>query len=555
MKAQSNLMVRDEKFWSDSKILIEEKAENIMFFLDFYHDCYCISESAMERFGLQVTKFTTVDAMFKCFVYEDDLPYVLQSVVQIRNGFLKKKTQCRCLGKQGELSWVNCNFELLDNNLDGMGIVVGTIHELREEHSSSIASLQSETKFITDFCTLTNSDFHTMGYVMKLGIDNMKEINEKYGMHMADEIMQGTLDCILHFMDKEVRLYKAGSDKFILFDYSGRSVKKAEQLYRNVKEEVIKCNKHMKFPIYYTVSAGIAEFDSYEDNYIEQCKKVDFAFNTANRRGKNGVFLFQQAEYEQYIRKLDIEEKLRNSVENHYEGFEVYYQPIVDAETNQITGAEALLRWTCKEYENISPAVFIPLLEESGLIVPVGRWVMKTAVKQCKEWQKKIPGFRMNINVSYIQLKKSDVAFDVFHELKEYELDSKYVLFELTESGFIETDCTIRHIIKSLQKQKIKLGLDDFGTGYSNLCYLNDLKVYIIKIDRTFMMKALKSNYHYKLLRHIIDMAHSIQLKVCVEGVEDEQELQVIKELKPDYIQGYLFGKPVNKDEFYAKNM
>ena len=180
---------------------------------------------------------------------------------------------------------------------------------------------------------------------------------------------------------------------------------------------------------------------------------------------------------------------------------------------------------------------------------------MKTAVKQCKEWQKQIPGFRMNINVSYIQLKKSDVAFDVIHELKEYELDSKYVLFELTESGFVETDSTIRHIIKTFQKQKIKLGLDDFGTGYSNLCYLNDLKVYIIKIDRTFVMKAMKSNYHYKLLRHIIDMAHSIHLKVCIEGVEDEHELQIVTELNPDYIQGYYFGKPVDKEEFYIQNM
>ncbi len=555
MEAQSNLLVRDKMLWSDSKVMFSERTEEIMFFLDFYHDCYCISEVAMVRFGIQRTKFETVDALFKSFVCEEDLPYVLQSVVQIRNGFLKKVTQCRCCGKRGEHFWVKCNFELLDNTIDGLAIVVGSIHEIEEEQINSINALQPDTKFIIDFCDLTNSDVHTMGYVMKLGIDNMKEINERYGVHMAEEIAQGTLDCVLRFVGREVKIYRSGSDKLIIFDYGGSTVKKAEQLYREVKEEVIKCNKHMKSPIYYTVSAGIAEFDSHQDNYIEQCKKVDFAFNTANRRGKNRVFLFEQSEYEKYIRKLDIEEKLRYAVENHFCGFEVYYQPIVDAKTKQVTGAEALLRWTCEEYGNLPPSVFVPLLEESGLIVPVGRWVMKTAVKQCKEWQREIPGFRMNINVSYIQLKKSDVAFDVFHELREYELDSKYVLFELTESGFIETDSTIRHIIKSLQKQKIKLGLDDFGTGYSNLCYLNDLKVYIIKIDRTFMVKALKSNYHYKLLRHIIDMAHSIQLKVCVEGVEYEQELKTICELHPDYIQGYLFGKPVNKEDFYLENM
>ena len=555
MKAQGNLMIKEDNSFADSKDMFSMDEEGYMFYLDFYHAYYCISESAIVKFELPETNYHSVDDLFKEFVHEEDLPYVLQCVVQVRNGFISKNFKCRCYGKGKEILWVNCHLELIKNDLKGLGIVVGCIHEIKQEHFKSIDSLQSDMKFISDYCSATNSSLHTDGYVMKLGIDNIKEINEKYGLHMADNIMQTTLDCITHFIDSEVKLYKTGSDKFIIFDATGGSVKKAEKLYRNVKEEVNKYNEHMKLPVYYTVSAGVAEFDSYGDDYIEQCKKVDFAFNTATRRGKNGIFLFEKEEYEKYIMKLDIEEKLRHSVNDDFKGFEVYYQPIVDVKTRSITGAEALLRWSCEKYGSLSPAVFVPMLEESGLIVPVGRWVMKTAVKQCKEWQKQIPGFRMNINVSYIQLKKSDVAFDVINELKEYDLDSKFVLFELTESGFVETDSTIRHIIKTFQKQKIKLGLDDFGTGYSNLCYLNDLKVYIIKIDRTFVMKAMKSNYHYKLLRHIIDMAHSIQLKVCIEGVEEEHELKIVTELNPDYIQGYYFGKPVDKEEFYMQNM
>lgn len=555
MKAQGNLMVKEEISLANSKDTFSESVEGYMFYLDFYHGYYCISESAIYKFELPETNYPSADNLFKELVHEEDLSYVLQCVMQVRKGCISKKFRCRCYGKGKEILWVNCHLELIKNDLKGLGTVVGYIREIKQENSKSIDSLQSDIKFISDYCSATDSSLHTGGYVMKLGIDNIKEINEKYGLHMADTIMQTTLDCITHFIDSEVKLYKTGSDKFIIFDATGGSVKKAENLYRNIKEEVNKYNEHMKLPVYYTVSAGVAAFDSYTDDYIEECKKVDFAFNTATRRGKNGIFLFEKEEYEKYIMKLDIEEKLRHSVKNDFEGFEVYYQPIVSVKTERITGAEALLRWSCEKYGNLSPAVFVPMLEESGLIVPVGRWVMKTAVKQCKEWQKKIPGFRMNINVSYIQLKKSDVAFDVVNELREYELDSKFVLFELTESGFVETDSTIRHIIKTFQKQKIKLGLDDFGTGYSNLCYLNDLKVYIIKIDRTFVMKAMKSNYHLKLLRHIIDMAHSIHLKVCIEGVEEEHELQIVTELNPDYIQGYYFGKPVDKEEFYIQNM
>ena len=391
--------------------------------------------------------------------------------------------------------------------------------------------------------------------VRQLCIDNIKEINEKHGLHIAEHILQCTLRCILHNVNDNVRIYRTETEKFILFDTSGASLKTAEKIYRSIKAEINLYNEQIDYAVFYTISAGAVEFTSYENSYIELCKKLDFAYNTATRKGKNEIFLYEQSKYEQYIRRLDIEEKLRQDVKNNFHGFEVYYQPIVDVITEKVTGAEALLRWRCEEYGDLSPAVFIPILEESGLIIPVGRWVMKCAVKQCKKWQEGIHGFRMNINVSYIQLKKSDVAFDVIHNLRENELDSKYVLCELTESGFVETDSTIRHIIKTLQKQKIKLGLDDFGTGYSNLCYLNDLKVYIIKIDRTFVLKAMKSSYHYKLLKHIVDMAHSINLKVCIEGIEEQNELIRIKELHPDYLQGYYFGKPADSETFYRENV
>lgn len=555
MKTISNLVDRFDLKSSVLDNMLFDDLEEYMFYLDFYHDSFCISESAMLKFDLLDTNFQSVEEMFKLLVYEKDLPFVMQAISQVRDSLVRKTVKCRCHGIHNEIFWGECHFELIGSRSEQRNVIVGKVRELKQEQFQSITTLKTDTHFISDYCSMINSDTHFTGYVMKLGIDNIKEVNEKHGIHMAENIMQCTLDFILQYVDSETKIYKTDADKFILFDKSGRTMKHAEVLYRSIKEEVNRYNEQIEYPVFYTISAGVAEFDSLEDNYIEQCKKVDFAFNTAVRRGKNCVFLFEENEYEKYITRLDIEEKLRHDVRCGFRGFEVFYQPIVNVKTEQITGAEALLRWNCEEYGNVSPGVFIPILEESGLIVPVGRWVMKCAVKQCKAWQQEIPGFRMNINVSYIQLKKSDVAFDALNNLQEYELDSKYVLFELTESGFVETDSTIRHIIKSFQKQKIKLGLDDFGTGYSNLCYLNDLKVYIVKIDRTFVMKAMKSNYHYKLLKHIVDMAHSIQLKVCIEGIEEENELDKIKELEPDYIQGYYFGKPMCGTEFYERNM
>lgn len=557
VKTQCNVLVNEKEIHASSMGMRGEHESSYMFYLDFFHDCYSISESAMFQFSLPRTKFQILEDMFSSFVLEEDLSFVLHEFTRLKNDYQKKNTfEFRCYGKHDEIIWVSCYCEAIKSSLDQWNVIVGSITKLEEEKlEPAVFELRADTEFISDFCSVTNSTEHKTGFVMKLGVDNIREINEKHGRHVAENILQCTFQCILHNVDDRIQIYRTGSEKFILFDSDGGTLKDADRLYHNIKEEISKCNERIDFTVFYTVSAGAAAFDSYTENYIELCKKVDFAFNTATRKGKNEVFLYEQDQYEQYIKRLDIEEKLRKDVKNNFHGFEVYYQPIVSMENEQITGAEALLRWGCEEYGNISPAVFVPILEESGLIVPVGRWVMKRAVKQCKEWQKQIAGFRMNINVSYIQLKKSDVAFDVIHNLEENDLDSKYVLCELTESGFVETDSTIRHIIKSLQKKKIKLGLDDFGTGYSNLCYLNDLKIYIIKIDRTFVMKALKSTYHYKLLKHIVDMAHSIQLKVCIEGIEEEDELNRIRELNPDYIQGYYYGKPADSETFYQKNL
>lgn len=556
MKTQGNVLDKEQRaFFNQNTASHDKSVEDYMFYLDFYHDCYSISENAMFKFDMPETKFRSLQEMFQSFLFEDDLPYVLQGIRQLQTGCVRKKDiKCRCYGVHQELLCINLHVEVIKNNWERWSVVVGSITQI-EECLEKESRLKADTQFISDFCSISNSATHTSGYVMKIGIDNIREINEKHGMHIAENILQCTLDCVLQNIDPGADVYKKDSEKFLVFNKNGASLKDAERMYRQIKNQINKCNEQMEYPVFYTISAGVAEFDSNIDNYIDICKKVDFAFNTATRRGRNEVYFFEQDKYEEYIRKLDIEERLRKDVRNGFRGFEVFYQPIVDVNTERVTGAEALLRWNSEEYGSLSPAVFVPILEESGLIIPVGRWVMRSALKQCKDWQRLIPGFRMNINLSYIQLKKSDVAYDVLHDLKELELDSKYVLFELTESGLVETDHAFRHIIKSLQKQKIKLGLDDFGTGYSNLCYLNDLKVYIIKIDRSFAMKALKSTYHYKLLKNIIDMAHSINLKVCVEGIEEEEELDIIRELLPDYIQGYYFGRPVCNEDFREKHI
>lgn len=213
------------------------------------------------------------------------------------------------------------------------------------------------------------------------------------------------------------------------------------------------------------------------------------------------------------------------------------------------------MRFSSREFGMISPAIFIPVLEESGLIIPVGEWVYRTAMRQAMEWHKLMPTFRININLSFIQICKSDVVNEIMDAIEELGIEPSTVLFEFTESGMISYDDSVQRLLDVLNENEVKIALDDFGTGYSALAYLQNLKVNLLKLDRGFTSKAVVNDFDYNLIGHIVDMAHSVGMQVCFEGIETEEELQKLKKLQPDYIQGFYYGRPVNKDKFYEDNL
>ena len=263
--------------------------------------------------------------------------------------------------------------------------------------------------------------------------------------------------------------------------------------------------------------------------------------------------VFDRASYNEYLKRLDIRKAIRLDIANGFRGFQVFYQPIVDANTYKLIGAEALLRWKDDKHGSVSPAVFIPIMEESGLIIPVGRYVLWEAAKTCKKWKQTIPDFHVNVNLSYVQIRKSDLMHDVERCIEEVGIEPDSLVLELTESGYIETDSRIMALFQELKAKNINLAIDDFGTGYSNMRYLEDIAAKTIKFDRSFVMQALQNEYNYTVISHIIDMAHSVGSTVCMEGIEYEHELEKMKQANPDMIQGYLFGKPCSVEEFEEK--
>lgn len=527
-----------------------------LYVFDLKEDYYVISKHATERFILPSDKFYNATKKHEDFVYPEDISMLGKEIEQIKAG--KKKfhdMKYRWLDKHNNPVWINCRGSVLFDENTQPHYLVGCINEIGvKPEADNVSGLLGEyalDRYIKDTCTDNIPD----GFIIRMSIDNFSTINADFGMSYGDFILKRTAECILESIKPTQKLFKAGSDEFIIVDFNGSSINEAVDIYKQCKKHINNFIENNRYNTIYTLSAGIIntrDITLEEENYV---KLSEFALKTAKDNGRNNYYIYSKTDYDSYKRKLYISKALHNAVNEDFKGFQVFYQPVVDASTYMLTGAEALMRFSIKkegvdECEYISPVEFIPVLEETGLIIPAGRWILEQSAKQCSIWNKHVKDFRVNINVSYIQVMKSDVFSDIMSVIDKYSLQPSCIGIELTESGYLDSSTHFNHLWRKLKDNGVYVILDDFGTGYSNLHCLSDLKPNYIKIDRTFTLKALKNKYDYKLMTYIIDMAHSLGLKLCIEGVETSDDLRQLRQSGVDYIQGYLFGKPYPAVEF-----
>ncbi len=527
-----------------------------LYVFDLKEDYYVISKHATERFILPSDKFYNATKKHEDFVYPEDISMLGKEIEQIKAG--KKKfhdMKYRWMDKHNNPVWINCRGSVLFDENTQPHYLVGCINEIGvKPEADNVSGLLGEyalDRYIKDTCTDNIPD----GFIIRMSIDNFSTINADFGMSYGDFILKRTAECILESIKPTQKLFKAGSDEFIIVDFNGSSINEAVDIYKQCKKHINNFIENNRYNTIYTLSAGIIntrDITLEEENYV---KLSEFALKTAKDNGRNNYYIYSKTDYDSYKRKLYISKALHNAVNEDFKGFQVFYQPVVDASTYMLTGAEALMRFSIKkegvdECEYISPVEFIPVLEETGLIIPAGRWILEQSAKQCSIWNEHVKDFRVNINVSYIQVMKSDVFSDIMSVIDKYSLQPSCIGIELTESGYLDSSTHFNHLWRKLKDNGVYVILDDFGTGYSNLHCLSDLKPNYIKIDRTFTLKALRNKYDYELMTYIIDMAHSLGLKLCIEGVETSDDLRQLRDPGADYIQGYLFGKPYPAVEF-----
>lgn len=523
---------------------------------DITKDTYYISAKAVERFALPSNLFHEVVEAHNVFVYADDIRILSEDLKKMLRGEKESHNiKYRWIGRDGQPIWVNCrgNIYLLGEKKEKF--LLGCINEIgARQTADNVSNLLGEKAFKESAIQYHNE--HRTGYILRIGIDDIKDINERFGMEYGDYILRVLADCMKAALQEGQQVYRILGDEFILMDYRGGTIEQAVEVYNEICRGLEAAIENDNYRAVYTISGGIVTSEHVKGmDYSAMMKISQFALSKAKSAGKNQVYLFENADYRKFLHRRDILRAVRQAVGEDFKGFELYFQPIIDARSGQLFAAETLLRFHMSEHEMLSPVEFIPVLEDSGLIIPVGKWILKNALAMCKECQQIMPDFKISVNVSYIQILKSQILEEIIHSIEDADIHPQSVITELTESGHVENNAVIQELWDKLKEYGVYIALDDFGTGYSNLQNIGNMAPHIVKLDRGFTLKALEHDYENQLMRCVIRMVHSIGLKICVEGVETEEELIRIKALGPDYIQGFYYGKPCPREEFLREFM
>ena len=384
--------------------------------------------------------------------------------------------------------------------------------------------------------------------IIFIDLDNLKPINDSLGHQAGDQILKEVALRLLSYTKKVDSVCRYGGDEFIVFLPNIESADQASQASLDILQLVSENYLYRNIEIFCTCSIGIALAPQDGEDLDTLIKKADIAMYHSKDSGRNSFRFFNPAINRNMLDHISLISGMRKALQE--KNFSLHYQPKIDLRTNRICGFEALLRWQHPEQGFISPTIFIPLAESSGLIIQLGEWVIQEACRQAKHWYDSgLLQFTIAINISSIQFKRGNIDNLVLGALATSGLPPQYLELELTESLLIEDSDRLASTLAHLRSEGVHLSIDDFGTGYSNLGYLKKFEVEALKIDQSFVRKMDDQSNDAAIVRAIIQMANSLGLKTIAEGVEDAPTLALLRSLGCTQAQGYYWARPMAADE------
>ena len=392
------------------------------------------------------------------------------------------------------------------------------------------------------------------GALLYLDLDDFKHINDGLGHRYGDALLKAISHAFQRIPGIENTCYRMGGDEFVIL-VSPEAYERLEVILEDI-QKIFSKPWFLKDSDYYcTMSMGVVTFPENGDSVADLVKKADIAMYAAKKAGKNRIQFYNDGHSSSDRRRLDMVRNMREATAKNFGEFEVFYQPVIDVEKGEprCSGAEALIRWNSSYLGFLSSTEFVPLAEYLGLINPIGNHVLQKACQQCKEWNDKGFDYTVSVNLSVIQLLQNDIVEIVENALKQTRLKPEHLMLEVTESLAINDMERMKRILGRIRELGVKIALDDFGTGYSSLNHVHEIAFDMIKVDQSFVKDLDEDEYSQCFIRLVSELSETLGASVCVEGIENLRQYNVLKSMKVKYAQGFYFDRPMPAKDFDRK--
>ena len=458
----------------------------------------------------------------------------------------------RMLNAEQEYVWVNCKGYMTYDDEGKMDFFAGFVTNMGVKNKiDPVTGMWTIQEFRNDTEDLLYKN--KGGAAVIIGLSNFKRVNDEFGYSYGDKTLYAIAHRMLAVRTPGTRLYRMDGSDFALLMEDGtpgdveREVEKMQQAFAML--DIERNQIHLDF------RAGAVLFPQ-NGKYIDQImSNMMIALENAKNAGRASVVFYTEEMHLKKTRVLRLRDAMRECVNDNFRGFSIVMQPIIDSRTGRGTSCETLLRWSDERFSGVGPMEFIPILEDTGYIISVGKWIIEQVLHYLREWDDKgnSPIEKVHVNVSYVQLHDDDLVDFTVNKLKEYNIEPGRLVLELTESCRIGRVDELSARLQNFKDHGISIALDDFGTGYASLAVLKDIPTDIVKLDHTMIKSVVGTEKERKLIEFIISFCNNVGIIVCAEGVENPAILGIVNRAGAELLQGYYFDKPLCVDDFYDK--
>lgn len=520
-----------------------------VYICDMRYDYSRWSKTAVDAFDLPGEYMYNAGGIWEEHIHPEDRQIYHDGIDAIFNGNESgHDMQYRARKVNGEYDVCTCRGVVLmddEGNPEYFGGVIRN-HGV-QGHIDALTGLRNQYGFFEDLNT--HICRNTEVCIGMVGVSKFTEINEVYGYDFGNRILQKVGRYLLEHIGNTGSVYRLDGTKFAVIS-STRTADEMKEQYEDLRSQFRNDFSIDGQALILDLNAGLLKLDNFAVDVQTIYSCLNFAYGESKIRRQGELVEFYNEltdENRQRIEKLNV---IRASINNNFEGFFIMYQPVVDAHTEQLIGAEALIRWRNSTYGMVPPDHFIPLLERDALFPKLGKWILEKSLTDAKKILAGNPDFVINVNLSYSQLERPDFTDMVLETLDRTGYPPEHLCLEVTERCRLLDMTLLKNIVVNLRARGIKIALDDFGTGFSSMGIVKNLPFDTIKIDRSFVMRVEEDEKEKALVRHFISVATTFGAKVCVEGIETTGMKDILQKYKIQSFQGYYYSKPMELTDF-----